>query len=121
MSGLLGIQLISLLFAFFMLYVAFIHFKKKNINLLEFSFWLIIWSSFIFFALFPRVLDPLLKRIFVYRAMDLLMIVAFMILTYLGFQNHIGIKFLQRQHQSLIRDLALKNVSKAKKTKSKTK
>jgi len=112
--GLLGIQILSLLFACFMLYVAFIHFKKTNLTRVEFSLWVAIWSVFIFFALFPRVLDPLLARLFIFRAMDLLMIVAFMILTYLGFQNHIGIKSLQRQHRSLVSNLAKKNAQKSK-------
>lgn len=108
----LGIQIIATLFALFMLYVAFLHFKKSNINRTEFIFWSGLWLSFIFFALYPNVLDPILATLFVTRAMDLLMISAFMILGYLGFQNHIGIKSLQRQVETLTRKLAIKNAKK---------
>lgn len=105
----LGIQIIAVCFAGFMLYVTFLHYKRQNINRPEFVFWLIIWIIFIFFTLFPKVLDPILTDLFVTRAMDLLSIVAFMILAYLGFQNHVGIKSLQRKIDSLVRDLTLKN------------
>jgi hypothetical protein len=111
-SALLGIQIISISFAIFMVYVTFLHYKRGTVNGREFSFWLFCWISFTFFTLFPRVLDPLLAQIFVTRAMDLLMIVAFMILTYLGFQNHIGVKNLQRQISKIVSDQAKKTAKK---------
>lgn len=104
---LLGIQIIAALFAVFMLYVAFVHYKQHNIEKFEFIFWLGIWSSFLYFALFPRVLDPILAKLFVARAMDLIFIVGFMILAYLGFSNHVGIKSLQKHIETLTRKKAL--------------
>lgn len=111
-TTLLGIQIISLSFAVFMVYVAFLHFKRHTIDVREFLFWLLCWSGFSLFTLFPRVLDPILAQIFVTRAMDLLMIVAFMILTYLGFQNHIGIKTLQKELTKLVSEQAQKTAKK---------
>lgn len=108
----LGIQVISISFALFMLYIAFLQFKRNNLNIKEFGFWLVVWLSFIFFALIPEVFTPLLAKIFVARAMDLLMIVAFMILAYLGFQNHIGVKTTQKQIQNLVREKAIKKTKK---------
>ena len=112
-EALLGIQIIALCFAGFMLYVSFLHFKRKNISSVEFVFWLAVWSSFIFFALFPRVLDPVLAQLFIIRAMDLLMIVAFMILSYLGFANHVGIKALHREIRRLVSEDAKKHAKKS--------
>jgi len=110
---LLGIQIIALSFAGFMLYVAFLHYKKKNISKFELAFWTLIWLTFVFFALFPRTLDPILSELFIARAMDLLMIGAFMILAYLGFSNHVGIKNLQKQIRHLVSSEARKNVKKS--------
>ena len=106
---LLGIQILAGLFACFMLYVAFVHFKQRNIDRFEMLFWAGVWVAFLYFALFPRVLDPLLARLFVARSMDLLFIIAFMILAYLGFQNHVGIKWVQRQIETMVRSKTLKN------------
>ncbi len=113
-EALLGIQIIAVLFAFFMLYLAFMHYKRGNLGKNEFFGWCIVWLLFIYFALFPRILDPLLARLFVTRAMDLLMIVAFMILAYLGFVNHVGIKSLQEQIERIVRKQAITNARQKK-------
>lgn len=112
-NTLIGIQIISLAFAFFMLYVTSLHYKRGLVVKSEYVFWLVIWILFISFALFPRILDPILARLFVARAMDLLMIWAFMILSYLGYVNHIGIKATQKRIDQIIGEEAKK---KAKKT-----
>lgn len=112
----LGIQIISISFAAFMLYVAFLHRKRGNLNKAEYSFWLLLWSVFIVFALFPKVLDPVLAKLFVTRAMDLLMISAFMILAYLGFMNHVGIKNLQNQIRKIVSQKAIKKARSSSRT-----
>lgn len=112
-NALLGIQIIAISFAFFMIYITTLHFKRRMMGKTEYLFWFIIWTAFITFALFPRVLDPLLAKIFVTRAMDLLMIWAFMILAYLGYVNHIGIKDVQRRVKKIVSDEAKKKAKKA--------
>jgi hypothetical protein len=112
-NALLGIQIIAISFAFFMLYITTLHFKRGQVKKTEYLFWLLVWSAFILFTLFPKVLDPLLAKIFVTRAMDLLMIWAFMILSYLGYVNHIGIKDVQRRVERLVSDEAKKKAKKA--------
>lgn len=66
------------------------------------------------FAFYPRVLDPLVGKIFVARALDAVMLVGFIILSYLGFKNHIGVKSLERQIETLIRLSAFKDAKKKK-------
>lgn len=112
-NALFGIQIISISFAFFMLYITTLHFKRGQIAKTEYLFWVLVWGAFITFALFPRILDPLLAKIFVTRAMDLLMIWAFMILSYLGYVNHIGIKDVQKRVQRIISEEAKKKAKKA--------
>ena len=111
-EALLGVQILAVAFGLFMAYLAFVHYKQQNIGRRELLFWLAVWFSMIYFSLFPKVLDPLLAKLFVTRAMDLIMITGFIILAYLGFQNHIGIKSLQRQIESLVRQKTLKNAPK---------
>jgi hypothetical protein len=111
-EALLGIQIVAIFFGSFMMYISYLHYKKQNITSFEVVFWILLWGTFIGFALFPRVLDPLLAKLFVTRAMDLLSISAFMVLAYLGFQNHVGIKTLQKQIEELVRTKALYNAKK---------
>jgi hypothetical protein len=105
----LGIQLVATLFALFMIYVAFLHYKRKNMQTFELVYWIITWLTVIYLALFPKSLDPLIKKFFVARALDLIMLFGFMIMAYLGFANHMGVKSLQRDIEILVRKLALKN------------
>ncbi|KKU94737.1 MAG: hypothetical protein UY22_C0007G0001, partial [Candidatus Amesbacteria bacterium GW2011_GWC1_48_10] len=44
---LLGIQILAGLFACFMLYVAFVHFKQRNIERFEMLFWAGVWGAFL--------------------------------------------------------------------------
>jgi hypothetical protein len=102
----LGIQVISIFFALFMLYLVRIHYKRHNLGYKEYVFWCFSWVLFIVFATFPQVLTPLLTTLSIVRAMDLLMVVAFMILTYVAFMDHIAIRDIYRKINKLVTDQA---------------
>jgi hypothetical protein len=107
----LGIQVLSVFFAIFMLYLVRVHYKRKNIGLKEYLFWCMSWIVFIIFALYPRILTPLLTSLSIVRALDLLMIVAFMILTYIAFMDHIAIKDIYKKINDLVSVRARKTPS----------
>lgn len=108
--NILGVQIITVLFALFMIYVAFLHFKRKEINGLETFFWLILWVGFMILTLFPKILESISQLLFFARVMDLLMILAFMILAFLGFQNYICNRKMEKKIEELVRKEALKDV-----------
>jgi hypothetical protein len=110
--NILGVQLILLAFGCFMIYVLFLHWTKKNITNKLFAIWLVVWVIFLFFTLFPTLLAPIIKDLFIVRVMDLAMICAFMVITYLTIENNIKIKKYEEQLEKLIRLIAIKNSSK---------
>jgi len=110
----LGFQIIAILFAFFMIYITFLNWKKRDINGKEIFFWIILWIVFIGITLFPTFLQKVTKILFFARVLDFLMVVAFMILAFLGFQNHISNRRMERKIDELVRKEALKNVEKKK-------
>jgi hypothetical protein len=67
---------------------------------------------FIFFSLFPKVLEPLIKELFIIRVMDLGMIVSFMVLTYILIETNIRARNLEKKIEKLIRKMALKDAKK---------
>ena len=101
--NILGVQIIAVLFAIFMLYVAFLNWKRKDINGKEIFFWGILWLGFIVITLFPDVLQNVTKKLFFTRVMDFLMVIAFMILAFIGFQNHVSNRRMERKIEELIR------------------
>lgn len=108
------LQTILLLFALLMVYSLYLHWKKKNINTKMFSFWLVLFLIFIFIIFFPKILEPLLKELFIIRVMDLGMIGTFMILTYITIENNIKIKNLEKTIERLVRKISVKRVKISK-------
>lgn len=104
----IGVQLILIGFALFMVYVLYLHWRKKNVSNKMFGVWSVIWLVFVLFSLFPKLLEPLLKELFIVRVMDLGMIVAFMVLTYITVENNIKIKKYEGEIEELVRKIALK-------------
>lgn len=107
--NIITLQVVLLAFAIFMLYSLFLHWKKKNISNKLFLFWIVVFFLFIFIAIFPKILEPLLKELFLVRVMDLGMIGTFMILTYVTIENNIKIKNLEEKIEKLVRKIAVKN------------
>jgi len=106
--NILGVQLVLVAFGLFMIYVLFLHWKKKNVSNKFFGMWIIIWVGYLFFAFFPNTLEPLIKELFIVRVMDLAMIVAFMVLGYVTVENNIKIKQLEDKIEEVVRKIAIK-------------
>lgn len=105
--NIIGVQIFLLGFAFFMVYVLYLHWKKNNVSNLMFGVWSVIWFIFVFFVLVPKTLEPLIKDLFIVRVMDLGMIVAFMILTYVTIENNIVVKKTKDELEKLVRKIAI--------------
>jgi hypothetical protein len=108
--NIITLQLLLLAFALLMIYSLFLHWKKKNISNKFFVSWLVIFTVFVFLAMFPKILEPLMKELFIIRVMDLGMIGTFMILTYVTIENNIKIRSLESKMERLTRKMAVKNI-----------
>jgi len=115
MVNIIGVQLLLIFFGLFMLYVSFLYWTRRLFTKITFISWLVIWIGFLFFSIFPNVLKPLLVELFFVRAMDFGMIVAFMILTFLTIENNVRIKSHEDKLEKLVRELAIKKLTREKK------
>ncbi len=112
--NIITLQLVLIAFALLMTYSLFLHWKKKNISNKFFFSWLVIFGVFAFLSLFPKLLEPLLKELFIVRVMDLGMIGTFMILTYVTIENNIKIRNLEDKIERLVRKITVKKVKSGK-------
>lgn len=110
----IGVQIIAVLFAFFMIYVSFLHWKRKDLSGGEIFFWVILWAGFIIVAFFPNILQSVSQVLFFARVLDLLMISAFMILAFLGFRNYVSNKKTEKKIEELVQQEAIKSVKRKK-------
>lgn len=113
----LGLQIIALIFSLIMIYFAYLHYRRGEINGLEILFWFVAWMGAIFMALFPEVFRIFSATIAVSRAFDLAMIGGFILVIPLTYLAYIRTKRLEKKFEELIRENTLKDIKNAKRKK----
>jgi len=108
-------QMISIVFAFCMMYLVTIHRRKNLISGAEVSLWISIWFVFIFISIFPNVLLGLVGILSFDRVFDLLLVIALMILTTVVFGMYFKQKQLKTELEKYVREDAIKFMVKRKK------
>jgi len=111
----LGIQVFGTVFGFFILYMSYLQWKKKEFTINEWAFWSLFALGFITISLFPNMLDPILVRLKLARALDLLIIVGFMFLIAAVFYTYRTVRRVQKALEHLVRQLALERAQEPKK------
>lgn len=111
----LGLQIIALIFALIMIYIAYVHYKKGEINGLEIIFWLICWMGAIGIILFPEVFKIFSATIAISRAFDLAVLGGFILMLPIVYLSHVKTNKLEKKIEDLIRQEALGVLKNGKK------
>lgn len=106
-------QILSVLFALFMIYTVGIHSKKKTLSTSESSLWYSLWSLFIVVAVFPGLLSGIASTLKFTRVFDFLIVISFMILSIVTFNNYYSQKKSQSKLEEMVRT---HSITKKKKT-----
>ncbi len=114
MAEILGIQIIGILFGFFMMYYTFLNYKRKEFKIGEYVFWLLIWALFVIVTVLPGILDPIVKTLDFARTLDFFIIVAFVFLTGISFYIYTTTKKNQNKIEQIVRKIAFKEAKKKK-------
>jgi hypothetical protein len=92
-----------------MLYWVHSSFRRGTVRLPELVFWVLVWGGFGLLALFPGSVAVVVQELHLSRPMDLVMVVAFMLISAVLFLNHLELRRLQKKLQELVREIALKD------------
>ncbi len=106
------LQLIAVIFGLAMLYIVRIHKKKNDIESFEYGIWVALWTCFLVLTIFPQSVQGVAQTLRIARVFDLLVVVAFMILTSLTISNRIERKRIDKKIEKVIREKALENAKK---------
>ena len=106
-SDILGIQILGTLFAIFMMYYTFLHYKRKELTVKEYVFWIGLWLVFVVLALFPQILKPILKPIGFARALDFFIVAGFLFLIGSMFYIYLLVRGNQKRLEELVRKMAM--------------
>ena len=105
---LLGVQIMGILFALVMLYITFLHQKRKEFSRSELSFWAVLWLVFIYVTIFPTSLGFIVKTLSFNRPFELLVVLGFFFVISLGFYNYFITKDNKKKIEEIVRKIALK-------------
>lgn len=107
----LGLQVIALVFSLVMIYFAYLHYRRNEINDLEILFWFIAWVGAIFIALFPETFRAFSATIAISRAFDLAMIGGFILVIPLVYISYIRTRKIEKKLEDVIRKDALRDLN----------
>lgn len=107
MNAITKIQLIAIIFGLLMMYLSFLHHKRKEFNGFQFIIWEILWVGFIIVTILPDRFNIVTERLGIARAFDLFAIVAFIVVLFLAFHNYLLITKLEKRLENKVRDEAL--------------
>lgn len=110
----LGLQVAAIIFAFLMIYVALIHYKKGQLNGVEILSWITIWVVAIFIVAFPEILRTYASTFLVTRIFDMMVLGGFILVISMVASSYVRTKRMEKKLEELIRKLALKGIKKKK-------
>jgi hypothetical protein len=100
-------QVIALVFALCMLYVVTIHRRKSRLSQGETILWYLLWSAFVLISIFPQVLLTITQTLRFSRVFDLLVVMAFMVLSVLVFATYFAQREDRQKIEQVVRHHAL--------------
>jgi len=107
-----GVQILGIIFGFFMIYFSFLHFKRGEFNLYQLIIWETLWFGFSAAVIFPDKINIFTERLGITRAFDLFAIVAFIVVLSLSFHNYVLLARLEKKIEKQVRDQALNQLPK---------
>jgi len=103
----LGLQIVSLLFAFSMIYFAVLHYKRKEITKTEIISWVTMWTFVTIIIIFPELLRKFASTFLVTRVFDLMVIGGFILVISLAGSSYIRTKKNEKKLEDLVRKISL--------------
>lgn len=101
------IQILGVLLGLAMLYVTYDYYKRKGLELKDIAGWVVLWCTFILVVLFPAVLLFVSKKLNLSGAIDVIMVVSFVVMIYLIFNLYNRIKKIEWNTEKMVEVIAL--------------
>lgn len=111
----LGLQIIAIVFVLVMLYFAYLHYRRGEINGFETLFWLISWVGAAVIILFPEIFRMFSKTVAISRAFDLAVLGGFILVIPLVYFSYVRTKRIEKKLEDFIRQETIKKTINSKK------
>jgi len=108
----IGIQILALLFAGWMMYFTYLHFRRKEFGKIEALLWSALWVGLVIVVIWPTSVNFILSTFSISRTFDLVVVVAIMVLFGVTFRNYVLTKRLRKKLEDLSRYEAIRKANK---------
>jgi hypothetical protein len=108
----IGLQIIALIFAFCMIYIAALHFRRHEISKVEVLTWAVMWAVAIVVIIFPELLRTFASTFLVTRVFDLMVIAGFILVISMVGSAYLRTKKMEKKLEDLVRREAMKKSKK---------
>ncbi len=108
----LGLQIISIIFALLMIYFAVLHKRRGELSRTEIISWTTIWILTIIVVIFPEMLRTFAKTFFITRLFDLMVVGGFILVITMVTRAYVGTKRMEKKIEDYVRRESLKDVKK---------
>lgn len=106
----IGLQIIAIIFALWMIYFSYLHFRRGEFSKMELILWQLVWFGLLVVVLFPKSVQFILKTFSISRTFDLVVIVAIILLYGVTFRNYVVVKRIEKRTEEFIRKSALEKI-----------
>lgn len=110
-----GFQLVAIVFALIMVYLAYLNYRRKEIEKIEFLTWWTIWVGATIIIIFPQLLRGFASTFLITRVFDFMVIGGFILVITLSYRAYVKSKALEKKIEKLVRSQALKEREDGKK------
>lgn len=104
----IGLQIIAILFSFCMIYFSVLSFKRKELNKMEITSWLVVWVFALVVIVFPELLRPFAMTFLVTRVFDLMVIGGFVMVISMVTVVYLKTKRNEKKLEEFVRKEALR-------------
>lgn len=103
----IGIQVAAILFALWMTYFSYLHFRRAEFSLLEYILWQILWIGLVIVVVYPKSVRFILETFSISRTFDLIVVSGIVILYGVVFRNYVLLKRLEKKLEKMVRQESL--------------
>ena len=106
----IGLQIIGATVVLVALYMSYFHFKRSELNKLEFCIWAVIWLAFLVMIIAPTFFSFVIKPFNIDQKFELFVSLALIVIYLIVLKISISNQKMHQRLESLIREDALGNL-----------
>ncbi len=99
----IGLQIVAILFSLMMVYLALLHYKRRELNGVEILSWVIIWVFTIFAVIFPEILRTFALTFAISSVFDLMVVGGLVLVISIASASYIRTRRIEKKFEEFVR------------------